>query len=333
MSIRKARAWATFWTGVLIVALALIVEVLTMPKYNNYDLPELPASEYKNAYIAVSGDTAYLYFVDKKGYIEVDPNGLGNTYTLGLTTADPYDETKILFAEKYTATIGGDSWTAEELPDLSGVYDIPAYAQFSLPCEVGGPVWSNVTLLDQYGNVFIEGSQPIDVVAAARRRYSYTLGYLMGLCAPPLKLPDKQPTAYSYNGVVLPKLPEWDKTVYPYAVMTESTVASITKYEVRFYRELFAIHDAKFGEDNWSLLINGDDYLTTTIRSTGAEWSALSAKALTGNLIADNNGIEVQYRLRLCNYDSDYVLWSNHTFNGPNREKWIVASDPIPVYE
>ena len=43
---------------------------------------------------------------------------------------------------------------------------------------------------------------------ATKRRYSYTLGYLMGLCAPPLKLPSKQPTAYSYNGVVLPALPE-----------------------------------------------------------------------------------------------------------------------------
>ena len=29
----------------------------------------------------------------------------------------------------------------------------------------------------------------------------------------------KEATMYSYNGVVLPKLPEWDKTKYPYAVM------------------------------------------------------------------------------------------------------------------
>ena len=29
----------------------------------------------------------------------------------------------------------------------------------------------------------------------------------------------KKLVGYSYNGVVLPKLPEWDKTVYPYAVI------------------------------------------------------------------------------------------------------------------
>lgn len=28
---------------------------------------------------------------------------------------------------------------------------------------------------------------------------------------------EKTPIAYSYNGVVLPKLPEWDKEAYPYA--------------------------------------------------------------------------------------------------------------------
>lgn len=318
MNIRKARAWATLWMGVLIVVLALIVEVLTMPKYNNYDLPELPTSEYKNAYIAVSGDTAYLYFVDKKGYIEVDPNGLGNTYTLGLTTTDPYDESKILFAEKYTATIGGDTWTAEELPDLSGVYDIPAYAQFSLPCEIGGPHWSNVTLLDQDGNVFIEGSEPIDAGKAASRRYSFTLGYLLAQCGPPLKLPDKQPTAYSYNGVVLPKLPEWDKTVYPYAIIYTDTQSN---KECLFVAKVPSILYDNSGNGNYTFSAANGWGGSNPIKfeNDGTNW-------VDGFLFPQHI------------YASTYI-WSNYDikdpkgFAGPAGSVYRYGSDPIPVYE
>ena len=33
-----------------------------------------------------------------------------------------------------------------------------------------------------------------------------------------------EPVAYLYGGVRLPKLPEWDETVYPYAIITERTL-------------------------------------------------------------------------------------------------------------
>lgn len=196
MSLRKARAWGTFWTGMLIILIAVIVEVVTMAKckYNGYMLPELPQSEYQNAYITVGGTKAYLYFVDKLGYIEVDEVLGGNIYTLGLTTADEYDESRILFAEAYTATIGGDSWEVEELTDHSGVYDIPAYAQFALPCE-SGPHWSNVTLLDQYGNVFIEGSDPGPSFCIR----SWLAGYILGLTGKPLPIGATEP---------MPELPD-----------------------------------------------------------------------------------------------------------------------------
>lgn len=55
--------------------------------------------------------------------------------------------------------------------------------------------------------------------------------YAAGLCAPPLKLPDKQPTAYSYNGVVLPDIetvytPEMQET-HPFAVISEHESSAI----------------------------------------------------------------------------------------------------------
>lgn len=311
---RKARIKSTLIMGALFLLIVAIVGVFTMPKYNGYDLPVLPESEYQNAYIAVSGDTAYLYFVDKQGYIQVDPDGFGNSYTLGLTTTDPYDESKILFAEKYTATIGGDSWTAEELPDLSGVYDIPAYAQFSLPCEIGGPVWSNVTLLDQDGNVFIEGTNPIDADKAASRRYSCTLGYLMALCGPVIAFPKGEPVAYSYNGVVLPKLPEMPEGFECVAV----TNIMFTKvYCVFAFREPFDVSVHK-GAMSW-VVPDAEPYFgaTYTGYETGAEgWSELSECKASSTTVAGN-----------------WLKWINYDVYTTDGELYMERTEPVPVYE
>lgn len=162
---------------------------------------------------------------------------------------------------------------------------------------------------------------------------SYVKGLMLGICGKPLPFSTKkEPVAYLYNGVRLPKLPEWDREKYPYAVLTGSG-SSIVPYKISFYRDLFVIHDGNYGADNWSLLVNGDDCLTSTIKSSETEWPALTTKPLTGNNTADNYGVEVPYKRRLCNYDSDYIFWSNHSFPGPNGEEWITESEPVPVYE
>lgn len=40
----------------------------------------------------------------------------------------------------------------------------------------------------------------------------------------------RQPVAYLYNGVRLPKLPEWDKEAYPYAIIQTAKFNNYTKY-------------------------------------------------------------------------------------------------------
>lgn len=60
---------------------------------------------------------------------------------------------------------------------------------------------------------------------AAKKRRSFSMAYLLAQCAPVVAMPAGQPPTpdsaekYSYNGVVLPKLPEWDMEMYPYAVI------------------------------------------------------------------------------------------------------------------
>ena len=74
----------------------------------------------------------------------------------------------------------------------SGAVDAGSDSDFG---EYGEVIWCN------YEMVRIDK-------APVRNLLSHVLGYLAALCGPVLSMPEKQPTAYSYNGVVLPKLPE-----------------------------------------------------------------------------------------------------------------------------
>ena len=60
---------------------------------------------------------------------------------------------------------------------------------------------------------------------------SSVMGLILSLFSSPLPEVQKQPVAYLYNGVRLPKLPEWDRETYPYAtisVISHMTALTVT---------------------------------------------------------------------------------------------------------
>ena len=59
------------------------------------------------------------------------------------------------------------------------------------------------------------------------------MGLILGQFSSPLPEVQKEPVAYLYNGVRLPKLPEWDRGKYPYAVIAlYNTSNNAGKYEL-----------------------------------------------------------------------------------------------------
>ena len=133
------------------------------------------------------------------------------------------------------------------------------------------------------------------------------MAYLLAQCAPPLKLPSKQPTAYSYNGVVLPKLPEWDKTVYPYAVMICRGVTQL--YELRCLSA-----DAYYGEN----IFKASNGILSQCKD--GVWGAFGT--LEGESYAYVPLTSSVYTL----------VWANFTMEN-NGTTYLIASEPIPVYE
>lgn len=137
---------------------------------------------------------------------------------------------------------------------------------------------------------------------------------------------------YLYNSVELPDINTvWtDKETYPYAIIIKSTILSTTYYELQLYREMFTCYSPAF--EKYCLVANGSDNLKSTIKSTDTEWA--TPTVVERDIIIETvevDGVSRNYNVRLCNYPSDYVFWTNHTFYDENGDVWFAASDPVPL--
>lgn len=143
--------------------------------------------------------------------------------------------------------------------------------------------------------------------------------FILGLLSELTAGSAKEPIAYLYNGVRLPKLPEWDRGVYPFAAITKTTILNTTSYCLYVAQSMYTDYYTE-GDGGWRLLADGG-LKSASISTSATEWP--DPKAVAG----------FPTRLSVDTYSHNGVLWSNHSFYGPNGEEWITASDPVPVYE
>lgn len=156
-------------------------------------------------------------------------------------------------------------------------------------------------------------------------------GLLMGICGKPLPLAmaQKEPIAYSYNGVVLPKLPELAKKEYPYAVIAignlEGYVLFLSKNPIKY----MTTDGYVWGGERDDLVIDGDFEKYDRLTHEG-ELEELDywQPALFPDSLAIYQGT----------YDTDkdvYIpgfMWANHEVLEGDIVR-IAPSEPVPVYE
>ena len=173
-----------------------------------------------------------------------------------------------------------------------------------------GPHWANTTLYDEDGNLFLEASdpgapiifeEPIDPLK------SFLIGYALGLSGKPLPLSGGEPVAYLYNGVRLPKLPEWDKEAYPYAGIFSMSVGFM-------FRALSPTAYYFQNGDEWTLG-SFDGNLSSTKYNDKDNWGRLSHDTSYGGLPAP------------------VLIWTNFDFMNEDGSVYLAASEPIPVYD
>lgn len=181
-------------------------------------------------------------------------------------------------------------------------------------------VWSNHDILNSDDNsVYLAASDPVDPNAPTEPELTEEerlKWFLLGkLLRRNLMAGVKEATMYSYNGVVLPKLPEWDKTVYPYAVMYTTQWTDNTVF-------LCCCSD---------LSQNGDT-ITLTTPSVQLMHDPDNADSMGywywGNVQNNWNDVTADKTLTY-----GYLLWTNKDILNEDGTVYLAASEPIPIYE
>lgn len=282
-----------------------------MKLYNGIPLPALPGyneSVYTHGFIqygGVAGMEIYNLIVSTASGV------MGDSYTVGEHT--------------YSAWVVAANETAAE--NLSGAYpgiSTKEWLQFEDGNTVTAStydniVWSNFDILKADGSVYLKASKPFDLDA-------FKIGLSLGLCGK--ALPWKaEPVAWLYNGVRLPKLPEWDKETYPYAFMTVMATSSNTS--AYLYCSPVPIYKNDNGGLISSLITKQDGTVicyTCSLLSDGTvfeDWTRYENG--DKSVVSDASFIVINTAL---------IKWSNYDMlNYSDDSVYLAASEPVPVYD
>ncbi len=126
---------------------------------------------------------------------------------------------------------------------------------------------------------------------------------------------------YLYNGIELPKLPEWDKTAYPYAVIVKQGYY-IDYYKLRCYSSETYYTDPEDGKRK----LGGDgvfaiEYRVKATEATTSMWEYVG-EVDTATVVGEH-GVSID--------NSGVLLWANFDVMNENGSIYLAASGPVPV--
>lgn len=137
-------------------------------------------------------------------------------------------------------------------------------------------VWANHDILDANGEVYLAASTPIPIY--------------------------NEPVNYLYNGVKLTKLPEWDKTVYPYAMITDQIYFGVPYRLLRVFSTFDDSDGAvTYSNSMWCNSFNGGPW---------SEWTETEGTT-----------------------EKAEIIWSNFDVHNADGTVKLSASEPVPIYE
>lgn len=151
---------------------------------------------------------------------------------------------------------------------------------------------------------------------------SCVMGLILGQFSSPLPMAQKEPVAYLYNGVRLPKLPERDREKYPFAVVMQEVSSSIY-FAQAIAAPLYTEETVSLaGKSLFQLAYEQRYLLKSVIDETGTwkNWYELPNTYFNGRLEYDGATENV-------------LVWTNHDILNEDGSVYLAASEPIPVYE
>jgi hypothetical protein len=150
------------------------------------------------------------------------------------------------------------------------------------------------------------------VIRRMRGQKQKTLvGYLYGHVAKEGETPTHIIDGVGYVGAALPKLPEWDKEKYPYALIRDASSQA----------HLYCFSDFYCGDNNYTptdpkRLYVSSDYFSCRAPHDDTSW--------TDPIYGESGG---------PSWDLPHITWTNFDVLNEDGTVFLAASDPIPVYE
>lgn len=289
---------------------------MTRYRYNGIELPALPEYDKPYALITRHTDGSYrLSVINKKPIYSASTTRSPKVY---------YDCVHFNMNDSCSYTdyaLSDGAWV--EATTATAIGRVFAFNSVSDSSEKRELVWSNFDVFDSDNGIYFAASDPIPVPTLDPT--SMLQGWIVGrrIAAQRGK---REPVAYLYNGVRLPKLPEWDKTVYPYAwIIEESGIITGDEYHY-FYLECFPEQPKRNILGSFVTDSGAGTQLESTYRKvipdykgggSDTDWGEFEEKAYSATVAT-----------------SSYPpVWSSFDVLNHDGTVYLAASDPVPVYE
>ena len=150
--------------------------------------------------------------------------------------------------------------------------------------------------------------------------------YVTGILAR-LNANSRKPTAYLYNGIRLPALPEWDREKYPYAVIHEVAPYGYDAYALT--KQSYLLREMSNGNE-W-LWLNGTSPYLRTIYDPNKDFGWNDLSGTEGWREIDSSlSVAVGYKGEA----TKPFVWSNHdVLENDGTIYFAKCDEPIPVFE
>lgn len=286
--------------------------------YNGYELPALPewdTTAYPYAYIWFPYNSPIEFWLV---LIPAEAELVYNSDLHFLFSASHY--------LRYHAQALDNDWGSAERVEIESGIGISIWKPESVDAdEYFTTCWANFDIYSESGQLLLAASEPVPIKEGFDLK-SWLTGFALGLSGKPLPLnTGRKLVGYSYNGTVLPKLPEWDKETYPVASISVSGPNISNKGYIALLRIYGQIDAGTAGVSNYFYSsVGGLQYRIEWADGTEAPTDSWGEATVYEAGNDANSGLSTAF---------DFIVWTNTDIVASDGSWSMTASEPVPVYE
>lgn len=283
--------------------------------YNGVELPDIESvwggfkTTYSNA--VISSENHYFYLTITNGVIRVPDN---NAWLVASGSSIGYRKYKLTDGVWIMDSSGSSLSSFDVIPSLN---------------EDNYAVWASADVTYTDGTIYLAASDPVDPNAPTGLHLpSFYAGLAFSLAGPIIR--GKSGSGmYSYNGVVLPKLPERDKESYPWLAMGKYEVGGDENYT---YIYLYLLTAQPYPYYDAYRMTGGKKVYVCCLGDT-EKWQVIEGVYYLPSDIVGDTWLyyEDEEHEDSFVFGADSLFWTNFDLYDADGNLYMAASSPVPM--